>query len=72
MKNIKKGNSIKEMDGEKRRGNLVAGWVYVIFAGLFLLLQAQDVFATHAAGSDLTYACLGGNQIEVTFYRQPS
>ncbi|MFN0189143.1 MAG: SprB repeat-containing protein, partial [Bacteroidia bacterium] len=31
----------------------------------------NQVFATHAAGSDIKYRCLGGNQyeIEVTFYR---
>lgn len=43
-----------------------------LLAGFLLLSGIQNqVFATHAAGSDIKYRCLGGNQyeIEVTFYR---
>ena len=40
----------------------------ILFSVLTGIKQAN---ATHAAGADLTYKCLGGNQylIEVTFYR---
>lgn len=33
--------------------------------------KSQELYATHAAGTDLTYRCLGGNQyqVEVSFYR---
>ncbi|HMT29025.1 MAG TPA: hypothetical protein PKD91_07085, partial [Bacteroidia bacterium] len=52
----------------------------VIIRVLFLLMlivlfqvfsKSQEVNATHAAGSDMTYRCLGGNQyeVEVSFYR---
>ncbi|MEO8151221.1 MAG: gliding motility-associated C-terminal domain-containing protein [Bacteroidia bacterium] len=46
-----------------------------VIQGLFILASLftgiDKAFATHAAGADLTYTCLGGNQyrIEVTFYR---
>ncbi len=33
---------------------------------LFVLLFASPMFATHSAGMDLTYKCLGGNQYEFT------
>lgn len=41
------------------------------FVLLLLLLPPQTAKATHAAGSDIRYRCLGGLQyeIEVTFYR---
>lgn len=45
------------------------------FAALLILLSVftgiHKASATHSAGADLTYRCLGGNQylIEVTFYR---
>jgi len=42
-----------------------------LLLAMLLLALPSDVKATHAAGSDLTYTCLGGNQyqIDVTFYR---
>ncbi|MBK9423236.1 MAG: T9SS type A sorting domain-containing protein [Bacteroidetes bacterium] len=38
---------------------------------IFMCFGNQCVYGTHAAGSDLTYTCLGGNQyrLEATFYR---
>lgn len=46
---------------------------YLILLGLLLLQSAfsNKLYATHAAGSDIKYRCLGGLQyeIEVTFYR---
>ncbi len=38
---------------------------------ILILLSSQQSFATHAAGSDIQYTCLGGNQYQVvvTFYR---
>lgn len=43
----------------------------IIFILVAVLANMQKVYASHAAGSDLTYRCLGGNTylIEVTFYR---
>src|SRR6187549_4037252 len=37
----------------------------------FLIFQSNSAHATHAAGADLTYRCLGGlvYEIEATFYR---
>lgn len=43
-----------------------------LLVSILLLAGLQNqVFATHAAGSDIKYRCLGGNQyeVEVTFYR---
>jgi gliding motility-associated-like protein len=39
-----------------------------------MFFQQQNLFATHAAGADLTYKCLGGltYEIEATFYRDCS
>jgi large repetitive protein len=44
---------------------------YLLISFLLLAGLQNEVFATHAAGSDIKYRCLGGNQyeIEVTFYR---
>ncbi|HQK98703.1 MAG TPA: hypothetical protein PLH61_11840, partial [Bacteroidia bacterium] len=44
---------------------------FVAFFISLALLGQQKAFATHAAGSDIKYRSLGGNQyeIEVTFYR---
>jgi len=41
---------------------------------LLMVFQQQNLFATHAAGADLTYKCLGGltYEIEATFYRDCS
>lgn len=38
---------------------------------IFMLCGNHNAYGTHAAGSDLTYTCLGGNQyrLEATFYR---
>ena len=45
-----------------------------LLIGIFTLGNIQDAKATHFAGSDLTYTCLGGNtyQITFTFYRDCS
>lgn len=44
---------------------------FVAFFISIVLLGQEKAFATHAAGSDIKYRSLGGNQyeIEVTFYR---
>jgi hypothetical protein len=39
MKNSKMKNMNLEFDDFKRRANFVAGWIYVISAALFLILQ---------------------------------
>jgi len=43
----------------------------LLLTSLFLIVSASELFATHAAGSDIKYRCLGGLQyeVEVTFYR---
>ncbi len=46
--------------------------LWSILLGLGIILSGtQHVYATHAAGSDIKYRCLGGLQyeVEVTFYR---
>jgi len=44
--------------------------IMCLFAGL-LLLNSQQLKASHAMGADLTYECMGGNayKIRVSFYR---
>ena len=47
-------------------------FLWIILLGLGVILSGtQHVYATHAAGSDIRYRCLGGLQyeVEVTFYR---
>ncbi len=53
-----------------RNNGLFPGWI-LLTAILFLNLYSNEVHATHAAGADLTYRCLGGlvYEIEATFYR---
>jgi gliding motility-associated-like protein len=60
MTTITKGNSLRKILG-------IA--IMLIIVSVFAL--PHQARATHAAGSDLTYKCLGGNTylIEVTFYR---
>jgi len=43
----------------------------LLLTSLFLIGNVSALFATHAAGSDIRYRCLGGLQyeVEVTFYR---
>ena len=43
----------------------------MILSFLFILTETQQLYATHAAGSDIKFQCLGGLQykIDVTFYR---
>ena len=51
--------------------NFIFKFSYLLVSILLLAGLQNQVFATHAAGSDIKYRCLGGNQyeIEVTFYR---
>ncbi|MBK9638016.1 MAG: hypothetical protein IPO63_09420, partial [Bacteroidetes bacterium] len=51
--------------------NFILKFSYLLVSILLLAGLQNQVFATHAAGSDIKYRCLGGNQyeIEVTFYR---
>lgn len=51
--------------------NFMTKFSYLLISILLLAGLQNEVFATHAAGSDIKYRCLGGNQyeIEVTFYR---
>lgn len=44
--------------------------LFLILSGFFLL-PVQKVSASHSAGLDLTYTCLGGNEyeVELSFYR---
>jgi hypothetical protein len=45
--------------------------LYVVIATIVAFFTIQPTHATHLAGADLTYTCLGGNQyqIELTWYR---
>lgn len=51
--------------------NLINKFSFLLVSILLLAGLQNQVFATHAAGSDIKYRCLGGNQyeVEVTFFR---
>ena len=48
---------------------------YILIIDIYIFFSAQNhLYATHAAGIDLTYECISNNQYKVTlrFYRECS